>query len=81
VPPCIVLLITQRCTVTGVLPELSRSCGGMQMLEYHQHPDVARIAGRLVRHVTVVQTCWHRLVSSANISWMLPMVDCILYIP
>ena len=54
----------------------------MQMLEYHQHPDVARIAGRLVRHVTVVQTPLHHLYAHllASIDG-LPMVDCILYIP
>jgi hypothetical protein len=54
----------------------------MQMLEYHQHPDVARIAGRLVRHVTVVQTCWHHMYAHlpASIDG-LPIVACILYMP
>jgi hypothetical protein len=35
-------------------------CCHLQMLEYHENADVARIAGRLVRHHSNVQTCLHR---------------------
>ena len=52
----LLLAYTRWCMVTSDLQELSHTGGAMQMLEYHQNCDVARIAGRLVRHIIIVQT-------------------------
>lgn len=54
--------MTWRCKLPGALPELSLGyAGAVQMLEYHQNTDVARIAGRLVCHLTHAGTCLREL--------------------